>query len=393
VTASASPTTLDVSRLRDDPRAWDAFVAAAPTGSFPQLDAWARASRARGWRMRRVVTETPSGPIGLQLLIHRMAPTPFGRGYAPRGPVAMTLDAEGIAALTVEVRRVGSAARLAHVVIDPAVPRGHDLEGWLRREGWQPVPPRQVNSTRLVDLTRPVDALWSDLRSGTKWSVNKARRNGVEVVDVGAAGLPEVEPMYHETARRVGFAPGSFSGVVRAFIEDGDTRVVVARTGAGTPLAAAVLVPCGERVIEVYGVASDEGGRQQAGHLLKWEALRSSQERGFATFDMWGADDPGIAWYKAGFGGYEVEYVGAWALVTHSVAEGALGMARAARGLLRRRSPAPAIQDETEAPGPAKAAEGRGDAPEEPAAEGEPKSGGAQPKTGAEAGGEPERAS
>jgi lipid II:glycine glycyltransferase (peptidoglycan interpeptide bridge formation enzyme) len=367
VTASGSavpaPDGATVEQLRDDARTWDAFVAGSPNGSFPQLGAWARANHSRGWQSRRVVVEGPAGPIGMQLLVHPMKPIPFGRGYAPRGPVSTSFDAAAVAALTREVRRVGASARLAHVVIDPALPRGHDIEDWLRREGWRPVAPRQVNRTRLVDLTRPVDALWSDLRSGTKWSVNKARRNGVEIIDVGLASLPDVEPMYFETARRVGFAPGSFGAVVRAFIEDGDTRIVFARSAAGDPLAASVLVPCGERVIEVYGVATAEGGTQQAGHLLKWECLRSSRERGFAVFDQWGADDPGIAWFKAGFGGYEVEYVGAWSLVTHAPAERLLDVAQAARGLLRRR------------PGGAK----------EPAAAGT-----ATPAPGQEGGGKPE---
>jgi lipid II:glycine glycyltransferase (peptidoglycan interpeptide bridge formation enzyme) len=340
VTANAPVSRPEVSRLRDDARAWDAFVAAAPTGSFPQLDAWARASRARAWASKRVVVEAPGGPVGMQLLVHRMPPTPYGRGYAPRGPVAATFDAETVSAFTAEVRRVGSADRLAHVVIDPAVARGHPLEDWLRREGWRPTQARQVNRTRIVDLTRASEALWSDLRSGARWSVKKARRNGVRVADEGLGSLPEVEAMYRDTARRLGFPPGSFQAVVRAFVEDGDTRVVVGRSPSGEALAAAVLVPCGARVIEVYGCATTSGMEQQAGHLVKWEALQTSQERGFEAYDMWGADEPGIAWFKAGFGGTEVEYVGAWALVTHPLAEGALRLARSARGVLRRGSSA-----------------------------------------------------
>lgn len=318
-------------QLLADPRAWDGFVAAAPNGSFPQLDAWARASRERGWSSRRVVVDSEAGPVGAQVLVHRLARTPWGRGYAPRGPVAGVIDQDAVRRLTAELRVVARRERLAHVAIDPALEAGHPVEAWLAAEGWRRAPARQVNRTRLVDLRRPEDALWSDMRSSARWSVNRARRNGLAVVDVGLTHLADVERMYHETAARAGFVPGSFSAVVRAFAQDGDTRIIVARDGADGPLAALVLVPCGERVIEVYGAATAAGTAKRASYLLKWEAMRSSRERGFTTYDMWGADDPGIAEFKAAFGGHQVEYVGAWVLVTDRLAERALVLVQGGR--------------------------------------------------------------
>jgi hypothetical protein len=57
------------------------------------------------------------------------------------------------------------------------------------------------------------------------------------------------------------------------------------------------------------------GAESRANYLLKWEAIRSSRERGAVSYDMWGISHEGIEHFKAGFGGREIKYVGAWDLV------------------------------------------------------------------------------
>ena len=94
----------DVASLRADEQAWDRFVASAPMGSFPQLAAWAESNAAKGWTARRIVASGPDGPVGAQVLLHRMRPGPFVRGYATRGPVAAHLDRPTLAAFTGALR-------------------------------------------------------------------------------------------------------------------------------------------------------------------------------------------------------------------------------------------------------------------------------------------------
>ncbi|MEO7665226.1 MAG: peptidoglycan bridge formation glycyltransferase FemA/FemB family protein, partial [Candidatus Limnocylindrales bacterium] len=72
---------------------------------------------------------------------------------------------------------------------------------------------------------------------------------------------------------------------------------------------------CGSRVVEPYGGMTEAGADSRANYLLKWEAIRSSREDGAATYDLWGLAHPGIAHFKAGFGGREIRYIGAWDLV------------------------------------------------------------------------------
>ena len=320
----------DPAALRGDPAAWDAFVESAPTGAYTQLSAWAQVKEPNGWHAERIVARGATGPIGLQLLVRDLRPTPWRVGYAPRGPVG-AFDGEAVASLTNEVRRVARAKRIVQVLIDPEVEASHPLVGELAAAGWTENAGVQTPRTRLVDLARPEEELWSDLRSKWRQYVNKARRAGVTVEDVGADGLDDFYRIYVDTAERAGFihrARSAYDDVFRAFDRGGRARLLMARLPDGTPAATLMLLHCGPRVIEPYGGMTEAGAESRANYLLKWEAIRSSRERGFAVYDMWGLSHAGIEQFKAGFGGREVTYVGGRALVVNRFGSTVLGVAR-----------------------------------------------------------------
>jgi len=248
------------------------------------------------------------------------------------------------------VRVAGRRLRLSHLVIDPEIPAGHAAESWLEREGWRRIAAIQINRTRVVDLTRPEEELWSGLRSSARWSVNKARRSGYGTQDAGEAGLDDFERIYLETARRVGFEPGAaFRSVYGEFAADGAARLLLARAPGGEAVATLVLLTCGQRIIEFYGASTRDGARGRANYLLKWEAIRSSRERGFEDYDMWGTDQHGLAEFKAGFGGEEREYIGAWELITDRPGRwvvDSVARVRALSGSLPRRPAAPRASDD-----------------------------------------------
>ncbi len=328
------------SAIATDVGAWDRFVTAAPNGAYTQLSAWTQVKRTNGWQAWYPVEQAAAGVIGAQVLVRRIGPLPWSVAYAPRGPVAQGFDAEGIRSWTERVRVEARDAGISHVLIDPEVEEGHPLSGWLREAGWRPGTPVQPDRTRLIDLTLPEHALWAGLRSKWRQYVQKARREGVVVSEAGAEGVPDFYRIYVETARRAGFvhrAESAYGDVYKAYAAHGAARLLFARVGAGAPLATLMLLSCGRRVTEPYGGMTEAGGESRANYLLKWEAIRSSREAGFAVYDMWGMAHPGIEHFKAGFGGREVRYVGAWELVLNAPVRGAVAAAQRIRVSLARR--------------------------------------------------------
>ena len=311
--------------LRADASAWDLFVESTEHGSYLQLDGWARVKAPNGWIARRVVTGDEGARIGMQLLLRRPRPLPWAFAYAPRGPVAEAWTADTVAGLTAALREARpDLGRVSHVRIDPEVEADgpHDpggaMRGALEAAGWCPAPSIQPPTSRVVDLAADEDALWGDLRKKWRQYVNKARSNGVTVVELEGDPIPPFYAIYRETAERAGFlirVEQAYRDVYAAFAPAGRARVLFAVGPDRTLLASLFLVRCGRRVVEPYGGMTVAGADLRANYLLKWEAIRRAREEGAAAYDLWGLAHPGIAHFKAGFGGREVRYVGGWDLV------------------------------------------------------------------------------
>ncbi len=123
--------------------------------------------------------------------------------------------------------------------------------------------------------------------------------------------------------RRAGSASSpnaAFRETFAAFDRRGLGRLLLARDADGQAVATLMLLDCGDRVIERYGASSTAGAAARANYLVKWESIRASRDRGMARYDMWGTDQEGVATFKASFGGYERQYIGAWELVTNRIA-------------------------------------------------------------------------
>ncbi len=331
----------------NDRRVWDARVEASPHGSYLQLSGWATVKAVTGWRAVR--RADPSATILAQVLLRRAGPLPWRFAYVPRGPVADVWSPELVGPLTAFLRGAVAAAgrRVSHLRIEPQVERdvAEDADGRLRAAlvaaGWRPAPEIQPATTRLIDLRGDEAALWSGLRQKWRQYVNRARGRGIRVVEAGAERLPEFLRILAETARRAGFparSEAAYRAVWDAFAPDRRVRLLLAEEPEGEAVAGLLLVRCGGRVTELYGGMTAAGAESRANYLVKWEAIRRSQGEGATTYDLWGLVTPGIAHFKAGFGGREVRYLGAWDLVLDPLGRRVWEAAIALRSRLVRRS-------------------------------------------------------
>jgi lipid II:glycine glycyltransferase (peptidoglycan interpeptide bridge formation enzyme) len=333
-----------------DPAAWDRFVGESDPGSYLQTSGWAAVKAVNGWSAHRLMADAGpgSGPVGAQVLVRRPRPMPWGFAYAPRGPVAGAWDRSTVGAFTAAIRAgmPPSAGRISHLRIDPEIESDgpFDPDGALRHElaaaGWRPATPIQPNATRVIDLRADEDALWGDLRKKWRQYVNKARTGGVTVVDGDGARLAEFYRIYRETADRAGFlirAESAYRDVWDAFAPSGNARLLFAQAADGEPQATLFLVRCGPRVVEPYGGMTAAGADSRANYLLKWEAIRTSREAGATSYDLWGLATGGIAHFKTGFGGREVQYIGAWDLVLSPLGRHAYSLGQRARVRWSRR--------------------------------------------------------
>ena len=363
-TRGAAPTPPAEVEIGPAAAAWDTFVVRSNPGSYLQMSAWAEVKAPNGWTPLRFIGTAPrsaavtaaagraSAPaqprreseesgaadedsfavagrettFGVQLLLRRPRPLQWAFAYAPRGPVFEEWNPTTLEAFTGALRPVLDSAgvRASHVRIEPEIEINGPADGdgefrpALRRCGWRPGTAIQPARTRQIDLRADEEALWGDLRKKWRQYVNKARRAEVRVVDASEDRLPEFYSIYLETAKRAGFIVRTYESylqVWRAFSKLGMARLLMAEDATGTGLATLFLLRVGDRVIEPYGGMTAGGAETRANYLLKWEAIRTSRARGAVSYDMWGLSHEGIEHFKTGFGGREIDYVGAWDLV------------------------------------------------------------------------------
>lgn len=335
---------ISATELRTDDAAWNQFVADSSAPSFLQATPWGVVKRPNGWRSARIVVDGPSGPVGAQVLVRHPRPLPKGFGYAARGPVSTgPLDGGALGAFTEAARRAAAGLGIAHLRMDPEL---EDLDGSvaakLRSLGWKPASEIQPHSTRVIDLTRTEEELLAGLRKKTRQSLRKAQDDGSTVISAGLERLPDFHRTLAGTMDRVGLpfrSVGFFRNLWDAYAPAGQAMLLLAETPEGEVVSGTFLVGWGPRIVALYGGTNAEGRKRNSKYLVNWEAFRRTKAAGYQLYDLWGLPNEGITYFKAGWGGREVHYVGAWDLVVDPLGarifEAAV-QARATIGRLRR---------------------------------------------------------
>lgn len=329
-----------------DADAWNDFATRAAYRSFPQLWEWGELRRPAGWRAERIAVGVDrDAPLaGVQVLIREVPILGWRLGYAPRGPIGGLDDADVRDATFAALRTLARREGIATLKVDPEATPGTPYGSALLAAPWRAADKVQPPRTRIVDLSPSEDELRAAMRRKHRQYVNKAQRAGVTIEwldhaseEVGPA-LEDFYRIYAFTAERAGFvarAPRYYERAWQLFAPSGLARLLFARLD-GRRVAALFCFICGDRVAEAFGGMTDAGADSRANYLLKWEAIRGFRERGAASYDLWGLATGGIAQFKEGFGGRQVDYVGARDLPLGRTRDAALRVLLPAYGIAQR---------------------------------------------------------
>jgi peptidoglycan pentaglycine glycine transferase (the first glycine) len=331
-----------------DSTVWNRFVESAPYHAFPQLWEWGEVRAMGGWTpVRLAVGPTPDAPVaGAQLLLRPIPVVGWHLAYAPRGPIGRMDDPRTRATFMQALRALARSERIATVRADPEAEPGTAYGSALASLPWRAAPKVQPPTTRVVDLTVGEDQLRANLKRKHRQYVNKAERGGVTIErfdgatppDLIGPALADFNRIYRFTADRAGFVarePFYYERVWSLFAPTERVRLSFA-LHEGERVATLFHFTCGERAVESYGGMTDAGAELRANYLLKWAAMADFAREDFAVYDMWGLATGGIRKFKEGFGGREIEYVGARDLALRAPIDAVLRVALPAYGLAQR---------------------------------------------------------
>jgi FemAB-related protein (PEP-CTERM system-associated) len=263
-------------------RAWDAFVAAHPDGTFFHRAAWRRVvEQAFGHRTHYLMTERdgavtgvlPLGHVRTRLFGNSLISVPF---CVYGGPLAT--DRESFAALTAAAEALMTPARASALefrfLASPA-------EDWLDPAGWP------ARSDLYVTFRKPIEA---DDEANLKAIPRKQRamvRKGIER-ELTSAVTQEVDLLhriYAESVRNLGtpvFPRRLFRALAASFRDSMD--VVVIRDGAA-PVAAVMNFYWRDEVLPYYGGGTAAARDCYANDFMYWEVMRRAAARGCRLFD------------------------------------------------------------------------------------------------------------
>jgi lipid II:glycine glycyltransferase (peptidoglycan interpeptide bridge formation enzyme) len=266
--------------------------------------------------------------------------------YVPRGPVGRLDDPRVREALVAALRTLGRAERIATVRADPEAQPDTAYGRGLQQPPWRAAPKVQPPTTRVIDLSIGEAALRANLKRKHRQYVNKAERAGIVLERLDGSAPPEAARaaiddfyrIYTHTAARAGFVARArpyYDRVWEVFAASGHARLAFASRG-GERLATLFHFTCGDRVAEAFGGMTDAGAESRANYLVKWASILGFKAEGFAAYDLWGLATGGIAQFKEGFGGRQVDYVGARDLPLRPAEDAALRLLLPAYGIAQR---------------------------------------------------------
>ena len=306
------------------PAAWDDFVSSSPYGHLLQSWHWGEFKGHFGWRPSRLAIADDGQLVATaQLLLRRL---PYRcLAYVPRGPV---YDPENeqlgpvlLPALHQAARREGAIA----LKVEPPWLDGDEACACWSDNGFRASPQTvQPRRTIVIDLRPDEEAILGQMKSKWRYNVRLASRKGVTVRQGSGEDLATYYRLMQETSERDGFAihvPEYYETAFRLFEPSGRVVLLLAEY-QGEPLAGLMAFAFGSQAIFMYGASSDRERNRMPNHLLQWEAMRWAKGRGCEAYDLWGIPDvepgspsaslSGVERFKAGFGGEERRYAGAF---------------------------------------------------------------------------------
>jgi serine/alanine adding enzyme len=297
--------------------AWDRFVTEHPRGSIFHTSAMIRAYKAsKGYKPIALAGVTIDGQITALLIAVRVQtlPPPLGRISSRSIFFAEPLCGEDPASADVLARLIAShddevRRSVLFSEVRPLFAPGPE-QVVLERCGYRYL--EYLNY--LVDVTQPIETLWTGLHKSAQRAIRHCQRRGLEVREVDAASaVDQLYPLLKLSYAHSGVPLADrslFESAARELHPQGEIKFFAIFNGS-VPVAMDAMLLFKKRMYLWYGglTRSIEGSPCS---LLRWQELCWGHENGYELCDSGGAGWPNIPYgvrdFKRKFGGQLVQY-------------------------------------------------------------------------------------
>lgn len=179
----------------------------------------------------------------------------------------------------------------------------------------------QPSKTLILDLGLNEDELLAQMRPKWRYNVRLAQKKAVKVEKyqppITISHLEIFYDLLNKTSERHNykiFGKEYYQKELSLKTQDFSAELFFAYYQKKV-VAANLVIFFGKKATYVHGGSLTEHKEVMAPHLLQWEQIREAKRRGCIEYDFWGIDEkkwPGITRFKKGFGGTQINYLGAY---------------------------------------------------------------------------------
>jgi lipid II:glycine glycyltransferase (peptidoglycan interpeptide bridge formation enzyme) len=307
---------------------WNEFILKAKNGHLLQSWQWGQLKKDFGWKPFYFAV-LDNKEIKAACLVLRKKITGYSFFYAPRGPV-FNQDYENYLPFLFEmIHKKARQEKTIYFKIEPGI-ESTDIQfvNFLKSnrfiKGWHNIQP--IN-TFILDLSKSEQELLSGMRRKHRQYINKAKKAGIKIIeDREGRYFNEFYKIMMETGQRAGFDIHSKVYYQKEIDLFGPNKIFYfAKTANSDEFLATLFVfSWKDKITEFYGGMTDKGAQTRANYLLKWHSIQMAKERGFKFYDFWGGipkvlkeSSPmyGVWWFKVGFGGELINWIGPYDFV------------------------------------------------------------------------------
>jgi hypothetical protein len=190
----------------------------------------------------------------------------------------------------------------------------------LKEEGYVPQSQAKRRMTILMDIRPTMDELYRGLHQKWRNCLNKARKQGLELIEgEGEALFKCFEHIHAQMRERKSLValtdPALYRDIQSELMPDQKMRVVLCKAD-GQICAGAICSALGDTGIYLFGATNDLGMKTCASYLVHWKILEWVKAQGCQSYDLNGINpvsNPGVYQFKlrlAGAHGREVHLLG-----------------------------------------------------------------------------------
>jgi len=303
-----------------DKKLWNSYAVSERFHTFLHSWNWGEFQKSLGHVVRRLGIFEDSHLLGIALIVTVRA----RRGtflFCPHGPFLDIERRDAYEALLSFLRGAAQLDKASFIRLSPITKLSQQSLDFFRLLDFRRAPMHMhTDFSWILDVRNSEDALLHAMRKTTRYSIRKAQKEGVRIVQsCDRAELSAFYKVYALTVKRQHFVPFSEEYISKefdAFQQDDHIRIFHAYY-RDQVLSSAIVVFTANSGFYHHGASTLTFPKIPAAYLLQWEIIRTCRMRGYSWYNFWGIAPENIKhhpWegttlFKKGFGGFSEAYV------------------------------------------------------------------------------------